>query len=136
MKKQELLKILLSVMKFSAVQLCLIALFSSVLMANDAKSQDVLNTRVSITMDNTELKAFLFSVENTAKVKFTYSQQMVAVKSKVSIVANNERLVDVLDRVLKPLNIGYEVYDRQIVLNKTAANGPLSIQAKNFRSRR
>ena len=119
MKKNELLKIVLSVMKFSAVQMCLIALFSSVLMAKDAKSQDVLNTRVSITMDNTELKTFLFSVENTAKVKFTYSHQMVSVKKKVSIVANNERLVDVLDRVLKPLNIGYEVYDRQIVLNKT-----------------
>ena len=131
MKKQGLLKILLSVMKFSAVQLCLIALFSSVLMANNAKSQDVLNIRVSITMDNTELKAFLLSVENTAKVKFTYSHQMVAVKSKVSIAVHNERLVDVLDRVLKPLNIGYEVYDRQIVLNKTAANGPLSIQPKN-----
>jgi iron complex outermembrane recepter protein len=129
MKKQVLSKIILSVMKFSAVQICLIAFFSSVVMAHNY-GQDVLNTRVSINLDNTELKSFLSFVENTAKVKFTYSNQKVSVKSRISINANNERLEELLNRTLKPLNIGYEVFDRQIVLNKLAANTPLSISPK------
>lgn len=137
MKKQVLFKNFLSVMKFSAVQVCLIALFSSVLMAHNSKGQDVLNTRVSINLDNTELKSFLSSVENTAKVKFTYSNQMVSVKRKISIAANNERLEDVLNRILKPLNIGYEVFDRQIVLNKTGTNTSLSVgtPSEQYRSK-
>ena len=137
MKKQVLFKNFLSVMKFSAVQICLIGLFSSVLMAHNTKGQDVLNTRVSLNLDNTELKSFLLSVENTAKVKFTYSNQMVSVKRKISIAANNERLEDVLNRILKPLNIGYEVFDRQIVLNKTGTNTSLSVgtPSEQYRSK-
>lgn len=131
MKKRELTKILQSVMKFSAAQFFLIILFSSVLMAHNSRGQDVLNTRVSINLDNTELKSFLFTVENIAKVKFTYSNQMVTVKSKISVNMANERLETVLDRVLKPLNIGYEVFDRQIVLNKSSIITPLSNNNKN-----
>ena len=130
MKKQVLSKFFLSVMKFSAVQFCLIALFSSVVMAHNINGQDVLNTRVSINLDNTELKSFLTSVENTAKVKFTYSNQKVSVKSKITVAANNERLEDVLNRTLKPLNIRYEVFDRQIVLKTIVATLPLSMPSK------
>jgi iron complex outermembrane recepter protein len=109
-------------------------LFSSVLLAHNTKGQDVLNTRISINLDNTELKSFLYSVENTAKVKFTYSNQMVSVKRKISINAQNERLEEVLNRILKPLSIGYEVFDRQIVLNKSVANPPLSIPSRSSSS--
>jgi iron complex outermembrane receptor protein len=131
MKKRVLFKFFNSVMKFSAVQLCLMAFFSSVLVAHNSKGQDVLNTRISVNLDNTELKTFIYSIENTAKVKFTYSKQKVFIKQKVSVNAQNERLEEVLDRVLKPLQIGYEVFDRQIVLNKLTVTPPLSIPHKN-----
>lgn len=118
MKKLGLINFILSVMKFSAVQLILLVIFSNFLMARDVNAQDVLNTPVTINVDNTELKSFLQSIENSTKVKFTYSPQIVSVKHKISLNVQNERLEQVLDRVLKPLSISYEVYNRQIVLNK------------------
>ncbi len=118
MKKLGLTNFILSVMKFSAVQLILLSIFSNFLIARELNAQDVLNTRVTVNLDKTELKYFLQSLENLTQVKFTYSSQIVSVKQQVSLNVQNERLEHVLDMVLKPLNISYEVYNRQIILNK------------------
>lgn len=131
MKKQVFFKKLHSIMKFSIFQLSLMVIFSTVSTAHNSNGQDVLNMRLSLNLDNTELKSFLFYVENSTKVKFTYSPQIVSVKQKITVNAQNERLEEVLNRVFKPLNIGYEVFDRQIVLNKAVVSHPLSTPSKN-----
>lgn len=45
-----------------------------------------------------------------------YSSKAIDTEQKVSIMAENARLDDVLDKVFKPLNISYKVEGKQIVL--------------------
>jgi hypothetical protein len=89
--------------------------------------QELLNRRITIDLNERALRAVLSTIEKKANVHFMYSPRLIQPDRRLSVRATDERLADVLDRVLAPLRIEYEVVGKQIVLNKTT--DPLNAMA-------
>jgi TonB-linked SusC/RagA family outer membrane protein len=105
-------------MRFTAFQFCLLLLLAGLALAEDSGAQDFLNQRVSLDCKGQSIKAVLRLLETSADVQFLYSTQQIQANRKVTLEAHNEKLSDVLDRLLKPLSITYELSGKQIVLSR------------------
>jgi hypothetical protein len=104
--------------KISLTQLAIVLLFSSIAFALPVKAQEILDTKVSLTLNNVSLENSLVELEKTAQVKFSYNSRALKLSQKVNVIANNEALSIVLTRLLKPLNIQYFQVSNRIVLRK------------------
>ncbi|WP_460967372.1 SusC/RagA family TonB-linked outer membrane protein [Spirosoma migulaei] len=113
------------VMKITCVQLILAVVFTSLTIARNGMAQELLNRTVSVQVENKPLKTVLNRIEKAAKIKFTYVPQLIDAENKVSVWAANDRLDVILDRLLKPLNISYQVSGNYIVLRKEASSSSL-----------
>ncbi len=105
------------VMRFTAFQLGLALLFAGLSHATDSAAQQALDSRVSLDCRAQSIKSVLRLLEKTANVQFLYSAQRIRAERKITVEARNERLGDLLDRVLKPLAIQYSITGQQIVLS-------------------
>ena len=112
-KEQQVQNGFTKLMKISLTQLCLAVVFTTFSFASP-KAQDILDKKVSVRLDNVELRDALAQLERTADVQFGYSSKAIQGKRKVSIFANNQRLADVLTSALQPMNITYRVVNGQI----------------------
>jgi TonB-linked SusC/RagA family outer membrane protein len=118
-KKLPILKHLREIMKISAIQLFLVLLSLGIASAKNTEAQEVLNKAVSLKVEKTELKQILSQIESQTGVKFVYSTKIRP--SKVfSLNINKSKLSEVLDEILSPVSIGYEVFGDRILLKKTA----------------
>ncbi|GEO06118.1 SusC/RagA family TonB-linked outer membrane protein [Adhaeribacter aerolatus] len=106
------------IMKVTLTQLLAIVLFASLVQASDIKAQAILNKSVSLNISNTSLSTVLAQIEKQTAVKFVYSREFINSDKLVSIKTNNKNLRKVLDDLLKPLNITYEVVNGQISLRR------------------
>lgn len=107
-----------ALMKITCLPLLLLLLSVGLTAARDGMAQDLLSRPVSVQFENRDLETILRRIEKAAGVKFTYVPQVVEAHRKVSIRASNDRLETVLDRLLRPLNISYQVSGTYIVLRK------------------
>lgn len=134
MKKQRhFQKTLLYLMKISLIQVFIAVIFAGVSLAHGLSAQDLLNKKVTLRIDNKDIKSILRNIENAADVKFTYRPKLISIDQRISINANNEKLSEVLEKLLKPLNISWEIIGDQIILKKNFSEnssliGPVSTQ--------
>ena len=105
-------------MKITGVQLMLALVFAGLATARTSLAQELLNRPISIQLDNKGLKTVLNRIGKVANVKFTYVPNLIDTEHQVSVRATNDRLELVLDRLLKPLHITYQVSGDYIVLRK------------------
>ncbi|MBU1822351.1 MAG: SusC/RagA family TonB-linked outer membrane protein, partial [Bacteroidetes bacterium] len=111
-------KNLWNIMKITFTQLLLLTLFCGLSMAHSSRAQEVLNRPITIRGEKLELKEVLSQIEREARVKFVYST-MIQSGQRVSLNVTNRKLSTVLDEVLKPIDIDYEVIENRILLKKT-----------------
>ncbi|MEO6684925.1 MAG: SusC/RagA family TonB-linked outer membrane protein, partial [Dyadobacter sp.] len=109
-------KILYHLTQIMLLQACIAVIFISVSFARTTDSQDLLNRKVSLKVENQNVIGILNSLEKQADVKFTYRPKLVSGAKKYSLEITNERLADVLDNLLIPLKIKYRIIGKQIVL--------------------
>ena len=95
-------------------QLLLALLVSTALLARPGHKQDVLNKPVTLKAENVALREVLAGLETQADVRFVHSPTAIQAQRRVSVVARQERLAVVLDRLLTPLSIDYSVVAGQI----------------------
>ncbi len=86
--------------------------------AEENKAREVLNRAISIQMENTELSVILREIEDRSGIHFIYSTQIIDANRKVSVVAANKKLADVLTDLLTPLRIDFEPVGGEVVLKK------------------
>ena len=123
------------IMRFASIQFLAAFLTFTCLQANNSSAQEILNKRVTLDAQNTQLKKVLNDIERQAEVNFTYSQQKIAVKQSVSIQANDEQLKTVLQQLFTPISIDFKVFnDRTIVLSKAKNDGTGLTKFKNNES--
>jgi len=103
-------------MNFSLLQALLAVIFTGVSLAYDANAQEVLSKQVSVRFENQDLRKVLKSIENQTNIRFAFRPSEIPVDSKITVIALNESLGEVLDKLVKPLRLQYEVLGRQIVL--------------------
>lgn len=121
-----------SIMRFSFAQIIIAALVSTLAFARVTEAQEVLNNRVSINVQNQDVRKVLNSIEEQAKVKFLYSSNLVKSDRKVTVNIKQEQLGTALKTILTPLNLGFEVSGKQIIV-KRANTTPAAVNPTSFR---
>jgi TonB-linked SusC/RagA family outer membrane protein len=109
-------RLLLKIVKLSLVQLVLILIFTGITTATPVKGQEMLDTKVTLSLSNVSLENALSELEKSAKVKFSYNSRTLKLGQKVNVTAKNEVLSSVLSKLLKPLSIKYIPVSNRIVL--------------------
>jgi len=81
--------------------------------ATDSYSQ---NTKLSISVSNTELVKVLDKIENQSEFYFLYNEKLIDANRKVSIEAKEEGIEDVLKNLFSGTDVEYSIIDRKIIL--------------------
>ena len=108
-------------MRIARLQLILSFLFAGTSIAGSGSEQEILDEQVTLDVKNQSLKNILKRIEESVEVKFAYSKDAIDSFEKVSIKAQEERLGEVLDRLLKPRKITYVVIGKQVILNYSSS---------------
>lgn len=106
----------LKIMRISSVQILLLLVFAGVSLAANTEAQ-VLEKRVSLNMEEQEIGKTLREIEKQASVRFVYSPQVIRAGQKISVISRQEKLGELLDKMLAPLGIRYEVSGKYILLS-------------------
>lgn len=85
--------------------------------AIDSSGQEVLERKVSIRVENTEVKSILLILEEKAGVSFTYRPKLIHAEEKISINFQDATLADVLANILSD-DIAFKVIGNQIALKR------------------
>ena len=118
MKKHSIfLKIICPVMKGVLMQVFIAFAFSLVALAYDTNAQELLDKKITLKVEDQQVKNVLSKIEKQAEIKFMYTHEIIRANRKVSISAADERLEDVLRKLLEPLKITYEVSGKRILLS-------------------
>ena len=78
----------------------------------------MLNRKVTIHLQKDEVEDVLQKIERLININFIYSPELINVKRNVSIHADDKPLGEVLNTLLNPLDINYEVAGQQIILKR------------------
>ncbi|WP_215239074.1 TonB-dependent receptor [Dyadobacter helix] len=105
-------------MRITVTQLLLCALFCNLSLAVDTRAQEALRKEISIQMESAEIRQVLNRIEKQANVKFIYSANSIQVRQRVSVNVANRQLSKVLEELLTPIQISFEVVDSRILLHK------------------
>ncbi|TWI88444.1 TonB-linked SusC/RagA family outer membrane protein [Chitinophaga japonensis] len=113
-------------MKIGLLPLLLVNCLTGMIYAKPTSGQEVLDRKINLVADQQPVKTVLSEISKLAEIKFVYSVQKIPARKKVSLSAHDQRLGEVLDRLLLPLEIRYHVSGNQIVLTqKSDAQGNL-----------
>lgn len=99
-------------------QIILSLTFFGVSVAHDGYAQELLNKRISLKVENQSIKKVLSEIEKSADIRFIYSSSLIRSERKITLNLGNSTLGDILENVLKPLQLEYKVLGKQIVLNR------------------
>ncbi|HEY3403356.1 MAG TPA: TonB-dependent receptor [Ohtaekwangia sp.] len=80
-----------------------------------------LEKRISVDLDQVTLEAALVKIGSLSATEFSYSDDIVPVGTYVSLLAENRRLEEILNMLLRPLHVEYKVAHGRIILRKAPA---------------
>lgn len=106
--EQPKLRQILQVMRFTMVLL----LVGSMHVYADGFSQ----SKISLRLKEADLKMALMLIEKQSSVRFLYNQDVLKNVGKVSVEANNEELVKVLNELLYGTGISYKLLEDDLVV--------------------
>ncbi len=115
---------LLRFMRISCYLFLAVTAFATVVRASDGYGQELLNRRVSLDLTNRSLEQAISQLGKQADVKFMYNPRIFGAQRVQSIAITNEKLSTVLDRLLAPAQIGYEIDGKTIILKRVATATP------------
>ena len=78
------------------------------------------NTRLDINLQNTTIKGLFGYIEQNSEFVFLYRNEDFNTSKKVSIDVKGGTINEILDQALKEEKVVYDVYERQIVIQKAA----------------
>ncbi|CCH00363.1 TonB-dependent receptor plug [Fibrella aestuarina BUZ 2] len=116
------------ILKISSLLLVFALCIVNIGLAFDGKAQELLDRRVTISVQNQDIERIIKRLQEQANVQFLFSREIIQSKRKVSYQAKNEQLHVVLTQLLTPLNLSYEVVGQQIVLKRNVTALPVAPQ--------
>lgn len=123
MTKNHVKQKLLLFMKINLIQVIMAGVFAINAFSIPVKAQDALQEKVSISLEKGTLKTLLKSIEKQTNVLFSYKNELIANDLPLTVEIKNEKVEDVLRKVLTPRNISFEtVGKRQIILVRSMFN--------------
>lgn len=115
-KKIPYKRVVYKVMSATAKQLLLALICCGISMAHGVYSQELLTREISLKTESLEIRQVLRQIEKQADVKFVYSTNSIQGRSTVSARQLQGSLNHVLDQLLTPLNVSYEVVGNSRIL--------------------
>jgi TonB-linked SusC/RagA family outer membrane protein len=112
------------IMRWSILQLLIAATFANISSALDVSAQELLNRRISVQAVNQKINTVLSGIEKNAEVKFSYSPNLIQASRKITLNLSNEKLSVVLEKLLSPYHIRYEIVGKQIILKRDIPEQP------------
>ncbi|MEP6950028.1 MAG: TonB-dependent receptor [Ginsengibacter sp.] len=122
MKKKQLFATILLAMRITIVQITLVLIFTCSLYANKTSGQEILDRKISLSVQNLELDKVLLKVQNLTDVKFLYSPNTILAERKISFSVADKKLRTFINEILGPLSIDYKVVEDQILLYPVRSN--------------
>jgi TonB-linked SusC/RagA family outer membrane protein len=86
--------------------------------AHEGDAQSVLSQKVTLKMQNAEIRDILAQMKKQVDVRFVFSSKLIRSSRKVSVLSQDEPLSKVLDHVLIPLDLRYEASGNIIILKR------------------
>ena len=114
-------------MKISLIQCLVAVIFTGVSLAHDASAQELLQKRVTLKIENQEIRKVLAAIEKQTKVRFAYRPVLIPAQQKISLIASDESLGVVLNKITKSLQLTYEVVGQQIILSPLPNRSPTGL---------
>ncbi|AEI47311.1 TonB-dependent receptor [Runella slithyformis] len=115
-KKVRFKPLVYHLMKISLIQCVLAVVFAGVSLAHEALAQEILSRRVTINVENQDVRKALSAIEKQVKIRFAYRPVTVPADRKITFSASNEPLAEVLGKLMRPLHLKYEIIGNQIIL--------------------
>lgn len=112
-------------MKISLIQCVLAVIFTGISLAREAGAQEILQQRVTINVENQDVRKALTVIEKQVKIRFAYRPITLPSNRKITLSASNEPLVEVLGKLIKPLHLRYEIIGNQIILTPEKEAAPV-----------
>ncbi|GAB2515151.1 SusC/RagA family TonB-linked outer membrane protein [Spirosoma aerophilum] len=105
-------------MRIGIYQAFLSVAFATFSYAFEVSGQKVLEQKVTLQLTNADIEKVLDKIETVTNVKFLYNPQIFGTDAKGSFKFRNEPLSDVLNKVLNPYQVTYEVLQDRIILKR------------------
>ena len=106
-------------MRLSILPALLLGSLMTLANPNDATGQ-MLEKRISVDFENVSLRTALARIEKETNARFLYHSNLIPARAKVTLHASDETLEKILDVILTPHAIAYEVDGNQIILSRVA----------------
>ncbi|GAB2790799.1 TonB-dependent receptor [Rhabdobacter roseus] len=119
------------VLRVGLVQVLALVLCSSRMVAHDLGAQ-VLDKIVTLQVEDQEMTAALRRLETQTNIKFVFSPQVIKADQKVTFNVEKERFGTLLEKLLRPLHIKYEVSGKYILLSTEQAAKPTGSGIKSL----
>lgn len=134
-KDPDFKQVVCDLMKISLIQVFLAVIFAGMSLARETSAQELLNSRINLQLEKSRVSEILSQIEKQADVKFTYRTKLISDDLVLTIDYKNNKLADVLDNLLEPLNIKYKIIGRQIVLTPSSRKQPNLQEQTELQSR-
>ena len=118
----EKLRKLLRIMKIT-VLLCLLGIMQVLALSSSGQS-----AKLSMKMQKASLEQVLKVIENQTTYRFFYQSEDIQGDKDIDIDMEKGTVFEVLDEVLPPMNLSYEVFDNYIAIKKANAVKSSGIQ--------
>jgi TonB-linked SusC/RagA family outer membrane protein len=105
-----------SLLRMSFLQLLLAICFIGAATATSMNAQELLGRKVTVYVTDEEISQVLRKIEKQADVRFVFSSKLIQSNRKVSVSAESKPLSEVLDGLLTPQGLVYEVKGKNIVI--------------------
>lgn len=80
----------------------------------------VSQTRITLKLDKVDLKNALAAIEKKSSYRFLYNEALVKNDMRITLNANNEEVISVLDKILNGSPLTYQVMENYLVVLKQA----------------
>ncbi|WP_133274010.1 TonB-dependent receptor [Hymenobacter radiodurans] len=100
----------------AAVHMLLLCLLAGTASARPALAQAALDRKITLQVEAQTITETLHQIAKQADIRFVYSQQLLNAGRKVSIQAQDKPVSVIVDEILAPLKIQYEVNNNRVVL--------------------
>jgi TonB-linked SusC/RagA family outer membrane protein len=111
-------KVVFRIMRISVCQFLIAVSFFHLSRASDGKAQELLNKTITLSVREEALETLLSKLEKQSNTQFLYSREVIDSQRKISLVTQNEKLSNVLNQILTPLNLKYEILGSQIIIRR------------------
>ena len=121
---RHFLRLLRITMRVSFYQLFIAFIFAGASLAETARAQDMLNQKITLSTSNENIKNVLRQLNKLTGMRFTYKSDLLQDNRKVTVTAVNKPFHSVLDEIFTPMQIGYVVQDKLILLKPLNTASP------------